>query len=657
MIVQCDKCQTKFRIADEKVRPNGVKVRCSRCAHVFVVRREDPSRAVTAQASVSGEGRDPFESRTVPTIPDASSMVSGLPTARAPVPNASTASSLEAAAALGFSGLPAPPKKAPLPPLDGLRGLGGPSGLGETFRGLTGSEALTVRSEPDPPAPEADDDGLDFPFHIDDGFEPPPDPLAPLPPADPLAPFPTAEPDVHRRKTTKAGLPSFPESKPNLPASSNNERFPAPADDDDVDFDVDDFGSADMGAATEMNLPGVDDPFGSGGFPPAPASSPSNEPFPPPPGLTGSGNFPPPALTASGAFPPPPGASGTGTFPPPAAFPNDPLGASGGFQAPDRDPMGASRPNAFSGDGPAHTGAFPPPVDLGPHASPATAAELGDIPGLMDAGDDPFGGIDADPGASIGAYSAFHVGADDVGPASQPSEPSPAVTGEAIARLDLGRAGVQPGGLTHHEPTAIARAYQPPGARKKTAVYLADGGDGLGWWPTAVGVAAGLIVAAVFVPGVAEHVAPLLGVAPRPAMTATSDEAVVPGSLDEVVAESTYVRTYRTAKGRELLVVGGSAAASAAVGRVDAVVAVLDEGRVIERRAAPVGAVLDEATLFGAQSESYLSNALAAKSPEGLLADDRQPFMVVFWAPPADAEQKTYRVAFVKTGASARAEK
>ena len=37
MIVQCDKCTTKFRIADEKVTPNGVKVRCSRCAHVFVV--------------------------------------------------------------------------------------------------------------------------------------------------------------------------------------------------------------------------------------------------------------------------------------------------------------------------------------------------------------------------------------------------------------------------------------------------------------------------------------------------------------------------------------------------------------------------------------------------------------------------------------------
>ncbi len=45
MIVQCDKCRTKFRIADAKVTEAGVKVRCSRCAHVFMVKREDPTIA------------------------------------------------------------------------------------------------------------------------------------------------------------------------------------------------------------------------------------------------------------------------------------------------------------------------------------------------------------------------------------------------------------------------------------------------------------------------------------------------------------------------------------------------------------------------------------------------------------------------------------
>lgn len=40
MIVECDKCSTRFRIADERVTDRGVKVRCGRCSHVFVVRRD-----------------------------------------------------------------------------------------------------------------------------------------------------------------------------------------------------------------------------------------------------------------------------------------------------------------------------------------------------------------------------------------------------------------------------------------------------------------------------------------------------------------------------------------------------------------------------------------------------------------------------------------
>jgi predicted Zn finger-like uncharacterized protein len=45
MIVTCTRCQSKFRVADEKVGPRGVKVRCSRCQTVFPVRRETPGEA------------------------------------------------------------------------------------------------------------------------------------------------------------------------------------------------------------------------------------------------------------------------------------------------------------------------------------------------------------------------------------------------------------------------------------------------------------------------------------------------------------------------------------------------------------------------------------------------------------------------------------
>ncbi len=37
MIIQCDKCQTKFKLDDSKVTPQGVKVKCKKCANIFMV--------------------------------------------------------------------------------------------------------------------------------------------------------------------------------------------------------------------------------------------------------------------------------------------------------------------------------------------------------------------------------------------------------------------------------------------------------------------------------------------------------------------------------------------------------------------------------------------------------------------------------------------
>ncbi len=39
MVVQCPTCQSKFRIADDKVTEKGVRVRCTSCRNVFQVRR------------------------------------------------------------------------------------------------------------------------------------------------------------------------------------------------------------------------------------------------------------------------------------------------------------------------------------------------------------------------------------------------------------------------------------------------------------------------------------------------------------------------------------------------------------------------------------------------------------------------------------------
>jgi predicted Zn finger-like uncharacterized protein len=40
MIIQCDKCQTKFRLDDAKIKDDGVKVRCAKCRNVFRVARD-----------------------------------------------------------------------------------------------------------------------------------------------------------------------------------------------------------------------------------------------------------------------------------------------------------------------------------------------------------------------------------------------------------------------------------------------------------------------------------------------------------------------------------------------------------------------------------------------------------------------------------------
>lgn len=40
MIIQCENCQAKFRLDESKIPEQGRKVRCSKCSHVFFVRRE-----------------------------------------------------------------------------------------------------------------------------------------------------------------------------------------------------------------------------------------------------------------------------------------------------------------------------------------------------------------------------------------------------------------------------------------------------------------------------------------------------------------------------------------------------------------------------------------------------------------------------------------
>lgn len=51
MIIACEKCSTRFRLDDAQVPPAGVKVRCSRCRHAFVVRAAAAEAASDEQAA------------------------------------------------------------------------------------------------------------------------------------------------------------------------------------------------------------------------------------------------------------------------------------------------------------------------------------------------------------------------------------------------------------------------------------------------------------------------------------------------------------------------------------------------------------------------------------------------------------------------------
>ena len=42
MIVQCPHCETKYNVPEERLKPGGTRMRCSRCGNVFTAEPEAP---------------------------------------------------------------------------------------------------------------------------------------------------------------------------------------------------------------------------------------------------------------------------------------------------------------------------------------------------------------------------------------------------------------------------------------------------------------------------------------------------------------------------------------------------------------------------------------------------------------------------------------
>lgn len=56
MIIQCEKCKTRFKLDDSRVTESGVRVRCSRCSHTFIVKRDTPEEESDFDVLLQGLG-------------------------------------------------------------------------------------------------------------------------------------------------------------------------------------------------------------------------------------------------------------------------------------------------------------------------------------------------------------------------------------------------------------------------------------------------------------------------------------------------------------------------------------------------------------------------------------------------------------------------
>ncbi len=113
MIVQCESCRSRFKIGDDKITDRGVRVRCTKCGSVFVVRRGAPAPEAA-----------PAPSAAVP-LPAASPAPKPAAAARSQTINLfeeALLGGLPPAAPTGFSGSAAAPSEPP-GPLDDLLGL------------------------------------------------------------------------------------------------------------------------------------------------------------------------------------------------------------------------------------------------------------------------------------------------------------------------------------------------------------------------------------------------------------------------------------------------------------------------------------------------------------------------------------------------------
>jgi predicted Zn finger-like uncharacterized protein len=147
LIVQCEHCQTKYRIADEKVKGKGVKVRCAKCENVFTVTAPEEAAAPPPSAPPAPEPPAPD-----PPGPDPVAQSAELPPLGAPP-------SVDAAAP-GVPPLPDTGAPATDGPLGAYEPPSSDEGLGDLGAPSLGRPAHEQDRNGEPQAPAAADPGL-----------------------------------------------------------------------------------------------------------------------------------------------------------------------------------------------------------------------------------------------------------------------------------------------------------------------------------------------------------------------------------------------------------------------------------------------------------------------------------------------------------------
>jgi len=75
LIVTCEKCQTSFKLKDELVKPEGIRVRCSKCGNIFKVTKTGLAAGENKGSRISGDKMSSVSEsseKPIQTLPDGS---------------------------------------------------------------------------------------------------------------------------------------------------------------------------------------------------------------------------------------------------------------------------------------------------------------------------------------------------------------------------------------------------------------------------------------------------------------------------------------------------------------------------------------------------------------------------------------------------------